>query len=319
VLGSRTVRAEFLAALAHIDIGVLVATADGKVSSAELETLRHHVLESSQLVESERIRLAARLAYLSKYPPTLRILNPFKSRPASDREAVARLAIAVAMSNGHVDVEEVRLLERVYRTLDLPLPNLYSELQSAGIHDEPLAIVAAADPIKTVPIPKQPVATTGNRSAVLDANRLARTRAETAAVSSILGEIFRDEEDQDNEATAKQPSAGHSLANSDRSQFEGLDPKCAALLSIASERPTISRREFEDLSVDHGLMCNGAIEAINDWAFDRFGDAIIEDGEPQPKIDIATEIFEARLRGGFEAGFVALSPDICNEGLIEAQ
>src|SRR6478672_3965972 len=41
--------------------------------------------------------------------------------------------------------------------------------------------------------------------------------------------------------------------------------------------------------------------------------------ELQPKLNVTAEIFEAWLRDGFEAGLVALSPDICNESLINAQ
>jgi hypothetical protein len=41
--------------------------------------------------------------------------------------------------------------------------------------------------------------------------------------------------------------------------------------------------------------------------------------EPQPKFNVTAEIFEAWLRDSFEAGLVALSPDIRNESLINAQ
>lgn len=41
--------------------------------------------------------------------------------------------------------------------------------------------------------------------------------------------------------------------------------------------------------------------------------------KPQPKFNVAAEIFEAWLRDNFEAGRVALSPDIRNESLINAQ
>jgi hypothetical protein len=41
--------------------------------------------------------------------------------------------------------------------------------------------------------------------------------------------------------------------------------------------------------------------------------------EPQPELNVAAEKFEAWLRDSFEAGLVALSSDICNEGLINAE
>jgi hypothetical protein len=41
--------------------------------------------------------------------------------------------------------------------------------------------------------------------------------------------------------------------------------------------------------------------------------------EPQPKFNVTAEIFEAWLRDSFKAGLVALSPDIRDESLINAQ
>ena len=41
--------------------------------------------------------------------------------------------------------------------------------------------------------------------------------------------------------------------------------------------------------------------------------------EPQPKFNVTAEIFEAWLRDSFKAGLVALSPDIGDESLINAQ
>src|ERR1700722_16726547 len=41
--------------------------------------------------------------------------------------------------------------------------------------------------------------------------------------------------------------------------------------------------------------------------------------EAQPELNVAAEKFEAWLRDSFKAGLVALSPDIRNESLINAQ
>ena len=30
----------------------------------------------------------------------------------------------------------------------------------------------------------------------------------------------------------------------------------------------------------HELMTDGALEAINEWAFNQYGDALVEDGDP---------------------------------------
>ena len=61
--------------------------------------------------------------------------------------------------------------------------------------------------------------------------------------------------------------------------------------------------------VDH--VDRGAVPAVFDGKRYNAADAY----EPQPKFNVTAEISEARLREGFEAGPVALSPDIRNERL----
>ncbi len=40
----------------------------------------------------------------------------------------------------------------------------------------------------------------------------------------------------------------------------------------------MERGDFEALTGSHNLMCDGAIEAINDWAYERFDGPILDDG-----------------------------------------
>src|SRR5712672_1907945 len=65
--------------------------------------------------------------------------------------------------------------------------------------------------------------------------------------------------------------------------------------------------------VDH--VDRAAVPAVFDGERYDTADAY----EPQPKFNVTAEIFEAWLRDSFEAGRVALSPDIRNESLINAQ
>ena len=275
---SEVVRPQFLAALAHADIGLLIATATGGVSAVEQETLRRQVAENQDLLEAERKRLIARFVLLAKQPPTLRILRLFKDRPTADREAVARLAVTVATAGGRQDPEAVQLLEKVYNALNLPLPKLYSLLQSLGLNDERLPTVAPADTARSVPIPPRPV--TDDGPIALNQDRLARTRAETAVVSTILGEIFS-EADESAIVPTVEPAADYAGGATSASgpAFDGLDPKYVPVLQAVVDHGSMARKEFEELVAEHHLMCDGALEAINDWAFDKLGDVLLDDGQ----------------------------------------
>ena len=43
--------------------------------------------------------------------------------------------------------------------------------------------------------------------------------------------------------------------------------------------PEWPRTDFDAAATAVGLMPDGAMEAINEWAFDKYGDALLEDGD----------------------------------------
>jgi hypothetical protein len=251
---------------------MLVAMADGNVSPEEVQTLQIAIMQNRELQPIEQRRLGARLAYLSKKPLSLSILNRFKERSPSDKEAVARLAVSVAAADGRLAIEEIRLLEKIYKTLQIPTAKLYSELQATGVHEDVPPTVAPADAIKSIPIPPKPHSK--ERPVVLDQNRLARTRADTAIVSSILGDIFRDDEEVKPKVVPSSPD--HDSV--DRDFFEGLNAKYVPLMTEISGRRQIARDTFEALAMQYNVMCDGAIEAINDWSYSKFDEPILDDG-----------------------------------------
>ena len=62
--------------------------------------------------------------------------------------------------------------------------------------------------------------------------------------------------------------------------FSGLDPRHARLLRELVERPDWPRTEFDRLAREFGLMPGAAMENLNAWAFDRFDDLLVEEGDP---------------------------------------
>jgi hypothetical protein len=59
----------------------------------------------------------------------------------------------------------------------------------------------------------------------------------------------------------------------------GLDAAHAELVELLEIKGSLPRAEFEQRAKDLKLLPDGAIERINDWAFDRFEEALLEDGE----------------------------------------
>jgi hypothetical protein len=116
-----------------------------------------------------------------------------------------------------------------------------------------------------MPIPQQAPKSEGVQ---IDAARLARIQRETSAVSSLLADIFVEEESP----RIVLPATAHITS----SPYDGLDAAHAALLLHVLTSGEASREDFEAEAQRLKLLPDGAIETINDWGFDRFGEPVLE-------------------------------------------
>ena len=69
----------------------------------------------------------------------------------------------------------------------------------------------------------------------------------------------------------------------------GLDLEHSAFLRLLISRPQWSRSELETVASDMELMLDGALEQVNDMAFERFDMPITEGDDP---IEINSDILE---------------------------
>jgi hypothetical protein len=85
----------------------------------------------------------------------------------------------------------------------------------------------------------------------------------------MLASIFKEEE-----APAKTADENPTA----EAEFAGLDAAHSSLLIRLTEAP-MEIDAFEVICRNHKLLPSGAIETINDWAFDALDDFVIEEGE----------------------------------------
>lgn len=223
------------------------------------------------LAADEMVRLRARLWWLRGTSGGLsKARRLLAEAPASDRETVAWSAAVAAGAGGLVEREQVAVLETIYGKLGVSRQALYATLHAAAASSAPAAsepiTVAVELPEAVHAIPRPPE----SRKPGLDEARIQRVRAETARVSSVLAEVFVEEETTLSE---KEPDRSPSNA------FTGLDAAHTALVERLLASPNWSRAEFETAARADGLMPDGALEAINEWAFERFDEPLLEDGD----------------------------------------
>lgn len=267
----------YSAASVTLDLACAVAAADGDTSPQEIMHLSRHIDSWSHLSPAHRKRLKAHLRLQLNQPPTLQSLkkrlDPLE--PSAKRAIVAFLA-HLAQADGEVSPAEVKLLERVYKALQLDAQLLYSDLHIAASGQPASAPVASS----TV---QQATQTGSGGGFVLDQDRIAELQKETEQVSKLLAQVFVDEQEIEPEAPAAEEDV------SGNTTLWNLDAEHSAFLRLLVSRSEWSRDELEAVASDMELMLDGALEHVNDAAFDLFDMPVTEGEEP---VEINPEIME---------------------------
>jgi uncharacterized tellurite resistance protein B-like protein len=275
----------FPAAALILHLAMAVASADGTVSEEEEQGLEAHLESSLQLTNGERARLRAHVTHLLAEPPGMAgIKKRVEPLPLEQRANLAALLVGVACADGHVDPDEVKVLTKIYRLLGLDPGRVHSDLHAASLDtaaDEPVVVRPAGDRSAGYAVPRPP--TEDRRPGVrLDRESIERKLGETAVVSALLRDIF---EERDEEPTVPEPVEDEGEA------IGGLDVVHSTLLRRLIERDEWGRAEFDDMAQDLGLMPDGALEVVNDVAFEACDAPLCEGDDPlEVDLDVAKEL-----------------------------
>ena len=253
--------------LVAIAMGSFIAHADGAIAADERQALEARI-DAAELPEPERARLLANLQWMLAIPPDLSLLRRrLKDAPETTRHELGQVALAMASADGVIDPGEIKAIERLYKAIGLTTDGVYSDLHALAARSEPVTVRAAGEQARGFTIPPPPER---DGKVVLDPGRVASLMADTARVSSVLGDIFRDDEIEEDPEETQDEIEG---------SFPGLDVQHTAFLGELLTRPHWDETEFSALAGQFRLMQAGTLETLNEWAFERFGDALIEEYE----------------------------------------
>ena len=251
--------------LVSIAMGTFIAHADGSIQERERRALEARI-DGAGLVEAESIRLHANLKWMLSVPLDLGLLRR-RMKDASDdvRQQLGNLALTMAAIDGMIDPREIKAVERLFKAIGLPTEDIYSRLHARSSAGGPVTVQSAHPKAGEFAIPAAPSQDT---RVELDTGKVASLMADTARVSSVLGEIFQDDDmDEEIEDSVE-------LSNG---LFPGLDSKLGAFLDELLTRPHWDEADLGHLASRFRLMRDGALESLNEWSFERFGDALIEE------------------------------------------
>ena len=253
--------------LFELALTTFVAHADSKIVEAERRALREKIEATKGLTDLERKRLHANLEWYLDVPPDMSWLrSKLKDADAEHHLALRAAVVAIAHADSVIQSEEVACIEKIYKALGIDAGLVYADLHAGDVPDGPVRVKAAESEAPGEQIPDEPK----TKAASLDSARIAAIRNDTERVSSVLGEIFSADEDVSDEA-----AAAHALPSS----MAGLDPKHAMLVEQIIQRDHWTDDEFDEIASKQGLMPSGALEVVNEWAFAKFDEALLDEYE----------------------------------------
>jgi len=275
-VGSNEISDAMTAAALVLQIGALIAGADGVVTEQEREELRQAMILPG-LDGRQRARLAAQTDWLLSTPSRPADLKSRLSQASEEtRHHVIDVALAVARRDGRITAAEVRQLEQIFSWLGLPAATLYSALHAS----EPVEIIppvaaTAGEAIPHIPRQEAGVAPAPGRRR-LNADRIAAITRDSVLSAQLLQKVFATD---DEEPSIAEPLIAHAPADED-SVFPRLHGAPLEFARQLVERDTWARPDVVALAQASNIMLDGTIERINDWALDAFGDLLIEEGDP---------------------------------------
>lgn len=230
-----------------------------------------------KLTAQERFIILARykIRYDNVIPTMLiRAKRALKTLETVDQGTALALVTQSLNATDYYQTHAVADLQKVYKYLDAPTTSLHEGLH-AGAANGPVEVAPAqASVIHKIPLrPGAP--SMGEHKSIFNREVIRAVEAETEQVQAALREVFAGNEED-------MPSSGGMTSELKTEKIEifcGLDTGLGLFLKDLVVKGDWSRQEFDDLARRHGQMPDGALDALNEWAYDQYGQAIIEDGE----------------------------------------
>ncbi len=279
---------EYAAAAILMRLSVIVAAADGDVTKEEKTYITNHVASGLPLTSQEKTRLLAHLRWLFAAASGLvGVKQRLKGASEADRRDIGWFLIALAGVDGAIHPDEIKLLSKIYRTLDLDPDELFSHIHTFTTEGSPENGTAAAgtrveNRAKSTPPGKASDPGDMDRGVSLDMEGVRRKMAETAKVSAVLEEIFTEEK--------VAPATGS--ARGGEETLVGLDVPHTAMFRELAKRPSWTREEFEALARHFHLPPDGALENINEAAWDIAEEPLCEGDDP---MELDQDVLEEML------------------------
>lgn len=289
------------AAMTIVHLAAAVAVADGQVAQHEIAQLGSHIASTLHVAPAEEARLFAHLEWLSSADVRLTgLAKRIDALSQAQRRDIGDVVITVAAADNVIAPEEVATLEKIYKLLGLD-PGAVARHLHQSLTTEPSPASDGLVPVRTAgadeagyPIPPRPPDPPAQTSPPvpglrLDDEAIDRIQGETAAVSALLNDLFRDEETHDAQPRPVPGDAPETTspvigncelpAGGSDGIIGSLDIAHSRFLRELSTRDQWDWTDFEALAATYRVMPGGALDLINEAALDLVDEPVLEGDE----------------------------------------
>jgi uncharacterized tellurite resistance protein B-like protein len=282
---------KFRTAAFLLELGLSVAVSDNEVDERELEAIETHIEAELDLTPDLSKRLSAlRYLMIAKGPKLSTVPQTFLTALSKNqRKAIGSYLVSVAAADQVVTTKEKNVLRAAFQKLSLPLDMLTELLApyEAVKAEPPTAATSAVEKHDT-------------EAPVLDFDRIRRIREETRHVQDLLHDVISNSFDGSDDLlvvpnvdAADEPmdefaSSEEIIATDPTTQmvdqcvdsrFATVPNRYQAFCSKLATKNRWNMREAQDLARSEGLMFSAALETINEWSTNEFGDWLIEESD----------------------------------------
>lgn len=219
------------------------------------------LISDSGLGEIEITHLRSYSSWVSKSDLSFKGLKPFvKILSEDDCRNLLYSIIKIYASSGIVSTDKLKQIEKVYALVGIDKSMLVSDLHNVSSSSYRIPVSSDTKGFK------------------MDNEHIKKIQEETKDAQSILGEIFNENDDIEEEINTdivtKEVSAKENSIENEG--YHGLNGNNLVLFNEIKSSEEVSLEHLMHLCKKLNLMSDGAIEEINDWSFELVDAPVIE-------------------------------------------
>lgn len=259
------------------DIGYQIALEDNELLPIEISYIENYIKKELNLSPSDRYRLQMRgelLVHTKEINTSETIKKLIKILDDSGKETIAKYIISVAIADGIVKDSELKILQKIFKQLDFSEDYLNSTLSDLINSADDVVIVEKGTSTKKKgsKIPAN-IELNDKLELKLDTEKLEKIKINTSEIHNVLQEIFAEEQA---EILKSEPIEVDNSEYDDKTEIEnGLQN----IVNIIIEKENWTRNELLNVTQNKGMMLSSAIDEINEWSNEEFGDFLVEEDD----------------------------------------